>query len=103
MKTTKMITILFLAECFMLWAGQAAMAGPVGTAWTYQGRLIDANKTADGEYDFQFKLFDAKSDGNQLGQDVNESDVDVIDGYFTVELDFGADPIRSMVMSDGWI
>jgi hypothetical protein len=89
MKTKKLPTILVLAGCVMLLAGQAVMAGPVGTAWTYQGRLIDANNAADGLYDFQFKLFDANSDGNQLGSDVNKPEVDVIDGYFTVELDFG--------------
>jgi hypothetical protein len=90
MKTTKVLTILFVASCLMLWAGQFAMAGPVGTAFTYQGRLIDANEAADGSYDFQFKLFDANTGGNKLGADVNKSDVDVIDGYFTVELDFGS-------------
>jgi hypothetical protein len=92
MKTTKMLTILFLAGWLMLWAGQAVMAGTVGTAFTYQGRLIDANVAADGLYDFQFKLYDTNSDGNKVGTDVNLADVDVIDGYFTVELDFGADP-----------
>ena len=38
---------------------------------------------------FQFKLYDANGAGNKLGQDVNKPDVDVIDGYFTAELDFG--------------
>jgi hypothetical protein len=71
--------------------GTIGLASPIGTAFTYQGRLIDANNAADGEYDFQFKLFDANSDGNQLGADVNKPEVDVIDGYFTVELDFGID------------
>ena len=74
----------------MLGAGQFAMAGPIGTAFTYQGRLIDANEAADGLYDFQFKLFDANSGGNKYGTDVNKPEVDVIDGYFTVELDFGS-------------
>jgi hypothetical protein len=89
MKRGGILTILFVAGWLMLWAGQAVMAGTVGTAWTYQGRLIDANKTADGEYDFQFKLFDVEADGNQLGTDVNKMEVDVIDGFFIVELDFG--------------
>jgi hypothetical protein len=64
-------------------------AGPAGTAFTYQGRLIDANKAADGLYDFQFKLFDANSGGNKLGQDINKPNINAIDGYFTVKLDFG--------------
>jgi hypothetical protein len=65
----------------------------VGTAFTYQGHLYDANHIADGLYDFQFKLHDADSGDSQVGSDVNKPDVDVIDGYFTVELDFGSDPI----------
>jgi hypothetical protein len=44
-------------------------------------------------YDFQFKLYDDANviDGNQVGSDVNVPDVDVIDGYFTVVLEFGSD------------
>ncbi len=62
----------------------------IGTAFTYQGRLTDNNDVADGLYDFQFKLFDSAADGNQINEDVNIHDIDVIDGYFTVELDFGS-------------
>ena len=69
--------------------GSVDLANPLGTAFTYQGQLIDANQTANGLYDFQFKLFDANSAGNQLGTDINKPDVYVIDGYFTVELDYG--------------
>ncbi|MHC4500335.1 MAG: autotransporter outer membrane beta-barrel domain-containing protein, partial [Planctomycetota bacterium] len=69
-------------------------AEPMGMAFTYQGGLTDANQVADGLYDFQFKLFDDPCDpcdANQVGPDVNRPDVDVVDGYFTVELDFGSD------------
>jgi hypothetical protein len=61
----------------------------MGTAFTYQGRLIDANEAADGLYDFQFKLYDSASNGNQIGGDVNASEEQVNDGYFTVRLDLG--------------
>jgi hypothetical protein len=64
-------------------AGQIGM----GTAFTYQGRLIDANGPGDGSYDFRFKLYD--SDDVQQGSAVDINDLDVIDGYFTTELDFG--------------
>jgi len=63
-------------------------AAVMGTAFTYQGRLMDANEAADGLYDFMFKLYDVPTDGNQVGIGVNTPDVDVIDGYFTVLLDF---------------
>ena len=37
------------------------------TAFTYQGRLTTGGNPANGSYDFQFKLFDALSDGAQIG------------------------------------
>jgi trimeric autotransporter adhesin len=84
---TKILISLFaVVLCF----GPVGLADPIGPAFTYQGRLIDANNAANGLYDFQFKLFNASTDGNQVGTDVNISDVDVIDGYFTAELDFGS-------------
>jgi hypothetical protein len=64
-------------------------AEPLGSAFTYQGRLIDANEPAEGLYDLQFRLYDANSVGSQVGADVNIPNVGVIDGYFTVKLDFG--------------
>jgi len=64
---------------------------PMGTALTYQGRLIDANAPADGLYDFEFKLFNDPCTGTQQGSTIDVNDLDVIDGYFTVELDFGSD------------
>jgi hypothetical protein len=72
----------------VLCGGKVSEAAEMGTAFTYQDRLIDANYPADGLYDFQFKLYDANTDGNQLGTDVNKPDVNVVDGYFTVILDF---------------
>ena len=65
-------------------------AAPMGTAWTYQGRLIDANGPGDGLYDFQFKIYDDPYTGTQEGSTVEVNDLDVIDGYFTVALDFGS-------------
>jgi len=69
--------------------GIKAESESMGTAFTYQGRLLDANSAADGLYDFQFALYD--SEDTQHGNTVEANDLDVIDGYFTVELDFGSD------------
>jgi hypothetical protein len=55
------------------------------------GRWRSARRSlADGLYDFQFRLYDDPNifDGNQVGDDVNVPDGDVIEGYFTVVLDF---------------
>ena len=91
MKRIKISTILVLVFGLMIFIAQVGRAETMGTAFTYQGRLIDANKTTDGLYDFQFKLYDAVSEGNQVGADVNKLEVNVIDGYFTVSIDFGSD------------
>ncbi|MHC4640963.1 MAG: tail fiber domain-containing protein [Planctomycetota bacterium] len=91
MKTAKMLTILVVALGLMVWSAEVSKAEPMGTAWTYQGRLIDANEAADGIYDFQFKLYDAPNGGAQQGSTIDVNDLDVIDGYLTLELDFGSD------------
>ncbi len=89
MKTAKILTIVLFALGLIFSLAEVSKAAPLGTAFTYQGHLYDNNNVADGEYDFQFKLYDANVSGNQIGGDVIEADVDVVDGYFTVELDFG--------------
>ena len=62
----------------------------MGTAFSYQGRLMDDNEAADGIYDFEFKLYDYISGGSQLGSTIDINDLDVIDGHFAVDLDFGS-------------
>lgn len=62
---------------------------PVGTGFTYQGRLSDGGSPADGAYDFEFRLFDAPEDGAQVGNSVVIDDYQVAEGLLTVELDFG--------------
>jgi photosystem II stability/assembly factor-like uncharacterized protein len=86
----KILLILVLAFGLIVCLPKVGQAAPMGTAWTYQGRLMDANQPADGLYDLQFKLYDANVAGSQKGGDVNMADLDVIDGYFTIELDFGS-------------
>jgi hypothetical protein len=66
---------------------------PMGTAFTYQGQLLDKNKPADGLYDFQFKVFEHFDPnlGSQQGITNDINDLDVIDGHVIVELDFRSD------------
>ena len=90
MEKRKKLAILVLVLGLLVWLAGSASAAEMGTAITYQGRLIDANTTADGLYDFAFKLYDTNVGGSKAANDVNVADVDVIDGYFTVELDFGS-------------
>jgi hypothetical protein len=67
----------------------------LGSGFTYQGRLIDDNTTPSGEYDIQFKLFNAPFEGSQLGSTIVLDETEVLDGYFTVELDFGSSAFNS--------
>src|SRR5882724_9601475 len=60
------------------------------TVFTYQGKLADAGSLANGSYDFQLKMFDALSCGAQQGGTVTVPTVQVTNGIFTVNLDFGA-------------
>jgi hypothetical protein len=89
MRITMMFTILVFG--LMICLPNLGSAAPMGTAWSYQGRLMDAGVPADGLYDFQFRLFDDPCTGTQQGSTIDVNDIDVFDGHFTIELDFGAD------------
>jgi len=90
MKPKRTRTILVAGVVLTLWSVGSSAAEPLGTVFTYQGRLIDANSAAEGLYDFQFKLYDANVAGTKKGSTINNGELDVIDGYFTVALDFGS-------------
>jgi hypothetical protein len=80
-----------LAALFLSFA--CAPANAVGTAFTYQGQLSVSGVPADGPHDFEFRLFDAVSGGTPIGGTVlSAEDLVVVDGTFTVELDFGLSP-----------
>ena len=76
-----------------------ALAGG-GTALTYQGRLLDAGEPANGLFDFEFGLWDALSGGSQLDVTNVLNNVQVTDGLFTVQIDFGADAFNN---ADRWL
>lgn len=67
----------------------AAAAAAQSTAFTYQGRLNNGSQPAAGLHDFRFRLFDAATNGSQVGATLCTEDVAVTDGKFSVELDFG--------------
>lgn len=73
----------------LLSGGGLSQAGPISSAFTYQGRLSDGGDPAEGAYDFEFRLFDDAGGGAQIGPTVQHGHTDVVGGYFTVVLDFG--------------
>lgn len=68
----------------------AAALADLGTAFTYQGRLVDGDAPANGSYDLRFILYTADSGGSQAGATQLIADLAISEGYFTVLLDFGA-------------
>jgi hypothetical protein len=86
MKNSRLFPMLALVAA----ATFAALGAPLGSSFTYQGRLTDGANAANGQYDLAFKLFDAVSGGNQAGVTVTNFNVVVSNGVFTTALDFGA-------------
>lgn len=90
MKTSLYLTIAVSLVLILFALATPAAAAPMGTAFTYQGRLIGDNQPANGIYNFRFSLYDAVSGGNQIGNYYDVTGVNVTDGYFAVSLDFGS-------------
>jgi len=83
-------TILLLMVVFVLLVVEIGQAQSLGTVFTYQGRLNDGGEPVNGPYDLEFKIFDAKILGSQIGETIIKQGVGVYGGYFTVSLDFGS-------------
>jgi hypothetical protein len=80
-----------LTACVLLSALTApALAQPLTTAFTYQGKLLSSGQPATGLHDFEFSLFDDTAAGAQIGPTLCSDNLPVTDGHFTVQLDFGA-------------
>lgn len=76
-------------SCWMLLAvltASTAAAAPVGTGFTYQGKLILNGNPVNGPTTLRFRLFDALAGGNQVGGNILMVSVPVTDGMFTVVL-----------------
>jgi hypothetical protein len=63
-------------------------AGPVGSGFTYQGKLTYNGAPANGQYDIRFTLWNSATAGIVVGGPT-EITLDLEDGLFTVQLNFG--------------
>lgn len=79
---TLALALLFVAAQFAY--GQT----PAGTEFTYQGQLTEDDQPANGFYDMSFSLWTAESGGSQLAFSLPANNVEVVNGVFSVELDF---------------
>ncbi|MBI5386504.1 MAG: hypothetical protein HZA90_17685 [Verrucomicrobia bacterium] len=64
------------------------LAAPLGTAFTYQGRLTDAGAPANGIFDLRLAICDSAGGSSPLAVTTNAA-VTVASGLFAVTLDFG--------------
>src|SRR5262249_48486853 len=89
-KVKKSSVILLSLTVLLLLSTQITSAQT--TAFIYQGKLFDSGNLANGQFDFQFQLFDAFTNGNQIGTTQTATNITVSNGSFAVTLDFGACP-----------
>lgn len=90
----KLKALLSLTATLAVAAAPVSPAAPMGTAFTYQGKLNDAGLPANGTYDFTFGLWTDDDAGglvfSPFGNPRVLTGVPVQNGLFTVMLDFGA-------------
>jgi hypothetical protein len=85
---SRVTQFMFIAAASLILAATAE-AAPLGTAFSYQGRLTQNGSSPTGSYDFQFS-FDAAANGTKIGADVTATAVAVNNGLFNATLDFGS-------------
>jgi hypothetical protein len=78
----------------------ALQAAPLGTEFTYQGQLKSNGTPYTGTCDLRFYLWDSLSGGAQIGAPQTKSNVNLADGHFTVQLDFGSGVFQG---NDRWL
>ena len=81
-KDVIVVFVLAFASCGML----SAQSNQFG----YQGSLNSGGSPANGNYDFEFALYDALNAGSQVGAVLSRNNVPVANGVFAVRLDFGS-------------
>lgn len=84
--TTRIRSLVVVAGMGLACASAHAVTPDTGI--TYQGVLSQNGTPVDGLRDFRFRVYDAATGGTLLST-VQAFDVDVVDGAFTVEVDFG--------------
>src|SRR5687768_10449227 len=86
-------SVTFPSAGFLVWVvGADAVRADINSprclsqTFTYQGRLTEGSTAASGTYEMQFKLFDAATGNNQIGTAVENNNVAVAGGVFTLPI-----------------
>ncbi len=100
------LKVLFFATALLLAGGLSGpllnkgAAAPLGSAFSYQGRLLENGAPANGRYDFQFALFAVEIGGVASAGPVTNANLAVSNGVFITTLDFGLSPFSGL---NGWL
>ncbi len=70
----------------------AAFPAPITTAFTYQGQLKSNGAPVNDVVSMTFRLFEEPAGGTSASELISNSHVEVVNGLFTVDLDFGSVP-----------
>lgn len=89
MQKKSLIGLIFKLSLFV--AINIIVVSAQTTEFSFQGLLTDNSASANGNFDFEFRLFEAATGGTSLGS-VQRPNVVVTNGVFSVVLDFGAFP-----------
>ncbi|WP_376692713.1 hypothetical protein [Wenzhouxiangella sp. EGI_FJ10409] len=81
----RIATIILLCACAAF-----ASHSHADTAFTYQGQLQTVEGPVTDTVDLEFSLYETEDGSNQVGSTISRPGVEVDDGLFRVELDFGA-------------
>lgn len=66
---------------------------PLCTVFTYQGRLTETGQPIDDLIDVEASLWAVPEGGDQVGATLSLGAVEVTGGFFTIQLDFGANAL----------
>jgi len=93
-KAARLVTVVMMASALamLVFPGSFVAQAQVGSASSpisYQGRLADGGMPANGSYDFEFRLVDAATGGEAVGQAISAT-LTVQQGVFTTALSFPA-------------
>jgi hypothetical protein len=86
-RSTKKI-VWFLVVAFSLFSFNFAAFGQT-TEFTYQGSLKTSGAPANGNFDFEFALFNVATGGAPIAATITRTNVAVTNGVFSVSLNFG--------------
>ncbi|MBL4590737.1 MAG: hypothetical protein JKY96_02130 [Phycisphaerales bacterium] len=80
---------MFNTKAFLMCAAMGLAGFANAEPISYQGQLKDQGVAANGVYDFKFQLFNTEVGGTQLGVEQDAPDINVTDGLFRQDLEFG--------------